>query len=73
MFGWDWGLNLPDMGIWRDVSVEMYDEGRLEGAVFYQEHLDGMVNLSVEPVRTQTEQNMHARITLKSPDGTVLE
>lgn len=73
MFGWDWGLNLPDMGIWRDVSVEMYDEGRLEGAVFYQEHLDGMVNLSVEPVCTQTEQNMHARITLKSPDGTVLE
>ncbi|MGM9588214.1 MAG: glycosyl hydrolase 2 galactose-binding domain-containing protein [Candidatus Limivicinus sp.] len=73
MFGWDWGLDLPDMGIWRDISIEMYNEGRLEGVIFHQEHLTDLVKLTVEPVCAQAAPDLQTRITLRSPDGTFLE
>lgn len=40
MFGWDWGINLPDMGIWRDIYLEGYDAGRICGLIVSQEHPD---------------------------------
>lgn len=73
MFGWDWGLNLPDMGIWRDISLEMLDEGRLEGVIIHQEHLTDLVKLTVEPVCVQADPDLQARITLRAPEGTILE
>lgn len=47
MFGWDWGLNLPDSGIWRDISLEAFDAGRIESVQFTQKHEEGRVWLSV--------------------------
>jgi len=29
MFGWDWGPKLPDMGIWRDISIIYGNAGRI--------------------------------------------
>ena len=29
MFGWDWGPQLPDMGIWRDIYIEEINEARI--------------------------------------------
>ena len=29
MFGWDWGAQLPDMGIWRNIRNEAFDRMRL--------------------------------------------
>ena len=30
MFGWDWGPNLPDMGIYKDIYIESTDMGYLD-------------------------------------------
>lgn len=30
MFGWDWGLQLSDMGIWRPIYIEAYDASRIK-------------------------------------------
>ena len=30
MFGWDWGPKLPDMGIWRDISLKAYSKKRIK-------------------------------------------
>ena len=38
MFGWDWGAHLPDMGIWRDVSLISYNTVRLNSVSFTQHH-----------------------------------
>ena len=32
MFGWDWGPKLPDMGIWRNISIIGYDKARINDA-----------------------------------------
>lgn len=42
MFGWDWGAQLPDIGIWRDLYLECYDEGRIEDVVIRQTHTWGI-------------------------------
>ena len=72
MFGWDWGICLPDSGIWKEISLEAVDGGRLEGVIFHQEHGDGHVSLHVTPVCDRKAVSLQVQITLKGPDGTKL-
>ena len=39
MFGWDWGIFLPDGGIVRDIYLEAYSVARISEVLFSQEHL----------------------------------
>jgi beta-mannosidase len=47
MYGWDWGPQLPDMGIWRDVELLIYDTARIEDVYIRQIHRDGQVVLNI--------------------------
>ncbi len=40
MFGWDWGPQLPDMGIWRDVWLIATNSARLDSIYVEQEFTD---------------------------------
>ncbi len=47
MSGWDWGPTLPDMGIFRPVSIQAYDD-RIEDVEIRQMHnADGSVTVTV--------------------------
>ncbi|MBQ9748538.1 MAG: glycoside hydrolase family 2 protein [Clostridia bacterium] len=46
MFGWDWGPKLPDMGLYRDVTLEAYD-ARITDLRITQRHEAGRVTLSL--------------------------
>lgn len=37
MFGWDWGPQMPDGGIWRSVYLEILDKGKIEDVLIYQD------------------------------------
>ena len=50
MFGWDWGPQLPDAGIFRDVELCCYSKARLEDVVISQEHRRDGVMLTIDPV-----------------------
>ena len=61
MFGWDWGAQLPDAGIFRDIQLEAYSQARLAEVRYVQNHEDirissdgktvqGSVKLEVEPI-----------------------
>ncbi len=43
MFGWDWGPRIPDMGIFREVSVWYGREARFDSVRVLQAHEDGEV------------------------------
>lgn len=45
MSGWDWGPQLPDMGIFRPVILNQYETDRLEDVEIRQVHKDGVVKL----------------------------
>lgn len=55
MFGWDWGPRLPDMGIWRDVSLLGINKGRIDSVYINQEHKDGNVTLDFRVDMINTE------------------
>lgn len=49
MYGWDWGPQLPDMGLFRDVTLIGYSTAKILDVWVRQKHLpDGSVRLFVE-------------------------
>lgn len=69
MFGWDWGPRLPDAGIWRDISLIMIDEARIESVLIEQEHAPDQVTLRLTP--ELDGQADEWSVTVTAPDGTV--
>ena len=81
MFGWDWGARLPDEGIWRDVTLQCWEESRIEEVRITQEHTlisgshpgkrtgaDVRVRVTVH---VRQSGSLPVRITLTSPDQTL--
>jgi beta-mannosidase len=82
-FGWDWGPQLPPIGIWKDIRLEGYREARLTDVHLRQEHHDGQVtveagitfqkwgNLALKAgmlITTPTGQKFQKEIVLTLPD-----
>ncbi len=71
MFGWDWGPQLPDMGVWRDVNLYAYTQGRLETFYVRQEHKNKRVDLSIDVESHLYAENLTLSIKLQSPNGQI--
>jgi len=68
MMGWDWGPELPDMGLWKPVSLIAYNGGRLGTPTFRQFHREGRVDLLCK-TDFEGDASLVTRFTLTSPDG----
>lgn len=70
MFGWDWGPQLPDMGIFRNISIQGYEYGRLEDVYITQHHKDHEVLLDIRVSHTKWElEDIAIEVEVTSPDG----
>ncbi|MDR0248397.1 MAG: glycoside hydrolase family 2 protein [Oscillospiraceae bacterium] len=67
MFGWDWGPHLPDMGVWRGISVAAYNTPPLTDVYITQVHSGGRVTLRFRAAG----EGLRAAVT--APDGAVYE
>ena len=48
-FGWDWGPVLPSCGIWKNISLETFNQGRIADVLILQNHSgENKVTLDVE-------------------------
>ena len=48
-FGWDWAPRLITSGIWRNISIQTFDQARLEDVIISQDHSESnQVNLAIE-------------------------
>jgi beta-mannosidase len=73
-FGWDWGPQLPPVGIWKDIRLEAYAVARLADVRLEQRHADGAVAISANvTVDRWQETNLRATLRLVAPDGGVQE
>ncbi|MDF2922308.1 MAG: glycoside hydrolase [Paenibacillaceae bacterium] len=71
MFGWDWGPVLPDMGIWRRVSLVGYSASRLTEVYVTQRHEQAQVELEIRIGREECgAAPVQAQVTVTAPDGT---
>lgn len=69
MFGWDWGPQLPDMGIYRGVTLLAYDGARLEDFLVLQDHRnDGNVELTINAEFSDGAPH-DAVVSVSDPDG----
>lgn len=74
MFGWDWGPKLPDMGIWRNISLNYYNKGRIDDVYITQKHEAGKVQLDVRiGLENWSGCNLELLLSITSPDGKVIQ
>ena len=64
MFGWDWGPQLVDAGIWRDIYLAATSEPEIEDVQILQDHADGKVTVTAEITLTE-EAEQEIRVTLR--------
>ena len=69
-YGWDWGPMVPDVGIWRDISLISYDSARLNSIHITQKHNSGKVSLHFQPdVEHYSDRKLTLKAEMTSPDG----
>lgn len=71
MFGWDWGPQLPDAGIWRPLELESWNGERLREVRVRQRHHRGHVTLEVTPLLVSGAECARCRLELMRPDGSL--
>lgn len=72
-FGWDWGPQLPTIGIWRDIRLEGASIARLADVHLRQKHDGGRVNVSVTLAQEQwADETLTAQLHVTAPDGEVM-
>ena len=73
MFGWDWGAQIPDAGIWRDIELIAYSDVKLEEVRIRQKHEEKsvrlIVNTKLQLIAGAAEKNYTLEYSLISPDG----
>ncbi|MBB6479730.1 beta-mannosidase [Spirochaeta isovalerica] len=69
-YGWDWGPMVPDVGIWRDITLVSYDSARLKSVHVTQNHREGGVRLFIKPeIERFADSSLTVRAVITSPDG----
>lgn len=71
MFGWDWGAQLPDEGIWRDIYLEAFSKARITGVKITQQHpeyMDLTSEASEKNMDTPSDENKQKVNPLKDKD-----
>jgi beta-mannosidase len=73
-FGWDWGPQLPPIGIWKGIRLEGYQGARIEEVHLRQQHTGGQVSVEANvAIQSWDEAPRSALMRIAAPDGQVLE
>jgi beta-mannosidase len=72
-FGWDWGPQLPPIGVWKDIRLEACSLARIEDVHLRQRHENGTVTVSaLVTVDAWSDSTLLARMEIAQPDGSSL-
>ena len=73
-FGWDWGPQLPPIGVWKDIRLEGYQGARIAEVRLSQQHAGSQVTVEASvTVQIWEEAPRSAVMRLVAPDGSVFE
>lgn len=73
-FGWDWGPQLPPIGIWKDIRLKGRSVARLDDVHLRQHHENGRVTIEAAlTVEHWADAPLAAQIRVTDPDGATLE
>ena len=73
-FGWDWGPQLPPIGIWKEIRLEGYNEARISNLHLQQKHDSGNVTVEARVVVQRWEETpIAAVVRITTPNGEIIE
>ncbi|MFN2242888.1 MAG: beta-mannosidase, partial [Anaerolineae bacterium] len=72
-FGWDWGPQLPPVGIWKEIRLEAFDSARLADVHLRQFHSNGVVRVEARLAVENWTSGLSALLRVTAPDGVVQE
>lgn len=73
-FGWDWGPQLPPIGIWKDIQLHGYRTARFSEVHLQQEHDQGDVRVKARVVLQRWgETPLVVNLKLTTPSGEKIE
>jgi beta-mannosidase len=73
-FGWDWGPQLPPIGVWKDIRLEGYQSARFDDVHLSQKHENGQVTVEAKAtVQYWNEASRSGTLRVVAPDGQVFE
>jgi beta-mannosidase len=69
-FGWDWGPQLPPIGIWKDIRLEGYSKARFSDIHLRQKHTKGQVMVEVRAcIQHWDETPLIVAVSITAPNG----
>lgn len=68
-FGWDWGPQLPPIGVWKDIRLEAFDSARLSEVHLRQSHENGKATVSARVEVENWNAPLSAALIVTAPDG----
>ncbi len=74
MFGWDWGPKLPDIGIWRDISIIYGNSGKISD-MYVRTRPDGkkyIIDIELKNDIISSDSKVANKITVTDPDGNII-
>ncbi|MCX7821039.1 MAG: hypothetical protein N2258_05115 [Brevinematales bacterium] len=70
MFGWDWGAQLPDMGIYHPPEIKAFSTCKIKNLKISQQHSKKRVNLNFElGLEKFSSKNLYLFSKISSPSG----
>lgn len=69
-FGWDWGPQLPPIGVWKDIRLEAFESARLSNIHLRQVHDHGVVKVEAIAEIENWSPGLSTVLQVTSPDGT---
>ncbi len=70
MFGWDWGPKVPDSGIWRNISLKIFDDARMKDVYVTQKHRKNEVKLKIKiGLESWVRKKFDLDVSVFSPGG----
>jgi beta-mannosidase len=72
-FGWDWGPQLPPVGIWKEIRLEGYGIARLADVHLRQHHEAGAFRLEAVLAVQGQAAGLTARLLVRDPGGVAHE
>jgi beta-mannosidase len=69
-FGWDWGPQLPPIGIWKGIQLEGYSGARITDVRLRQKHNNGQVSVALSlSFMRWGKSELTSRVRITAPDG----
>lgn len=73
-FGWDWGPQLPPVGVWKDIRLEGYSNARFSNVHIQQKHEGGNVALQARfEIERWEETPLAVTTRITTPKGELIE